>query len=333
MLFNLFLNDLPESFNSSCDPIRIGKTEVSCLLYVDDLSILSETETGHRASINELHSYAKKWQLSVNIKKTKIMVFNKMGRHYSLSILLGSQIINSCLEYDYLGTTFTPTGSFKLAKKSLYKKAYYSFLNDINIESGAQISTMKKLFHTLVKPILLCNCDVWGSFLNPRSQASDYFISDMFDDRYYNEVFFYKSCKDLLGVHSRSSNDAVRGELGMHPLNVYIYKQIVKFYFHLIDISKQSPVIREECENLVNNGKPSWIATVFNLLSLADIKDVNLRSSEEISRSNTLKQIEITITLIHEGRFFERIHNSKRLSYLYTKLKQKTIIKKIIYLQ
>ena len=123
----------------------------------------------------------------------------------------------------------------------------------------------------------------------------------------------------MLGVPSRSSNDAIRGELGMYPLKVYIYKQIVKFYFHLIDISKQSPIVREslkKCENLVNNGKPSWIATVFNLLSLADIKNVNLRLSEEINRSSTLKQIEITIKSIYEKRFFERIHKSKRLSFV-----------------
>ena len=42
----------------------------------------------------------KKWQLNVNIKEAKIMLFNKMGRHYALSILLGNQIINSCSEYD-----------------------------------------------------------------------------------------------------------------------------------------------------------------------------------------------------------------------------------------
>ena len=77
-----------------------------------------------------------------------------------------------------------------------------------------------------------------------------------------------------------------------------------------------------ECENLVKNGKQSWIATVFNLLSLADIKDVNLRSSKEVNRSSTLKQIETTLKWIYEKRFFDRIHSFKRLSYLYTKLKQ-----------
>ena len=61
MLFNLFLNDLSETFHSRCDPIRIGKTELSCLLYADNLLILSETETGLSASINKLHSYVKKW--------------------------------------------------------------------------------------------------------------------------------------------------------------------------------------------------------------------------------------------------------------------------------
>ena len=95
--------------------------------------------------------------------------------------------------YDYLGTTFTPSGSFKFARESLYKKArkaYYSLFNDINIQSRAQISTMKKLFHNLVKPIVLYNCEVWGSFLKPGSQALDYFISNMLDARYYHELLF-----------------------------------------------------------------------------------------------------------------------------------------------
>ena len=146
MLFNFFLNDIPEIFDSKGDPIRICNTELSCLLYADGLLILSETETGLRASINKLHSYAKKWQLNVNIKKTKIMMFNKMNRHYPLSILLGNRIINSYLEYDYLGTIFTPSGSFKLARVSLYKKArkaYYSFLNDTNIQPGHQYQPQK----------------------------------------------------------------------------------------------------------------------------------------------------------------------------------------------
>ena len=51
------------------------------------------------------------------------------------------------------------------------------------------------------------------------------------------------------------------------------------------------------------------------------MKDVSLSSREEINRSSTLKQIESTLKMMYEKRFFERIHNSKRPKYLYTKLK------------
>ena len=77
MLFNLFLNDLPEIFDSKCDPIRICNTELSCLLYADDLLILSETETGLRASINKLHSYAKSGNSVSILRKQKLWCSTK----------------------------------------------------------------------------------------------------------------------------------------------------------------------------------------------------------------------------------------------------------------
>ena len=80
---------------------------------------------------------------------------------------------------------------------------------------------MRKFFHTLVKQILLYNCEVWGSFLKLRSQALDYFISNMFDDKYYHEVLFNKSCKHVLGVYSRSSNDASSIQFGSDPQFIF----------------------------------------------------------------------------------------------------------------
>ena len=51
----------------------------------------------------------------------------------------------------------------------------------------------------------------------------------------------------------------------------------------------------------VASDKQSWIATVFNFLSLANIEDVNLRSCEEINRRTTLKQIKLP-----ENRFMKQ---------------------------
>ena len=90
MLFNFFLNDLPEIFHSRCDPIRICKTELSCLLYADDLLILSETEAGLRASINKLHSYAKSANSMSILRKQKFCCSTKWVdiTHYPFRLVI-----------------------------------------------------------------------------------------------------------------------------------------------------------------------------------------------------------------------------------------------------
>ena len=62
--------------------------------------------------------------MRINIKKTKAIIFNKSGKIFNLSeFKLGTQPIQVTDSYDYLGITFTPSGSFSLAQKKLYNKA------------------------------------------------------------------------------------------------------------------------------------------------------------------------------------------------------------------
>ena len=60
MLFNIFINDLTEIFYEKCCPVMIGNYNLNCLLYVDDLLLLSETENGLKeCNIGRLDHYAK----------------------------------------------------------------------------------------------------------------------------------------------------------------------------------------------------------------------------------------------------------------------------------
>ena len=50
-------------------------------------------------------------------------------------------------------TVFTPGNSFKKAQIELYKKAchtFFSYLSGVNVQAGAQVSTVRKLFNTLL---------------------------------------------------------------------------------------------------------------------------------------------------------------------------------------
>ena len=75
MLFNIFINDLTETFDEKCCPVMIGNYNSNCLLYADDLLLLSETENGLKECIAQPDHHAKVWKLSVNLKKKKKLWF------------------------------------------------------------------------------------------------------------------------------------------------------------------------------------------------------------------------------------------------------------------
>ena len=155
------------------------------------------------------------------------MVSNKLRRIFNLRIPFEGKVIELCSRYNYLITTFTPSGSFSLCRKTLYKKASrttFSFLTKINLRAGAQPSTIQKLFGALVKSILIYNCEVWGAFLKSKDNISfEKFPANLFDDKLHHALLHNRLCKHLLGVHSKASNFFVRGELGCHPINMCLY--------------------------------------------------------------------------------------------------------------
>ena len=116
-----------------------------------------------------------------------------------------------------------------MAQKKLCNKAtrsLYSFLSEINIYSGESVSTLPKLFDSLVSPIPLYNCEIWGFFLKSVGNNYDKFVSRIFDERIAPENMHHKVCRMALGVHSKASNHAVKGELGRFPLHLIMYTRI-----------------------------------------------------------------------------------------------------------
>ena len=75
VLFNLFINDINEiSDERFCHPVTLCNIKLSNLLYADDLILISEIRTGLQSCLNNLQAYCQKWKLTVNNKKTKVMI-------------------------------------------------------------------------------------------------------------------------------------------------------------------------------------------------------------------------------------------------------------------
>ena len=48
-------------------------------LYEDDLVLFSESSKGLQNALNKLNEYCRKWKFTVNLNRTKVVIFNKGG--------------------------------------------------------------------------------------------------------------------------------------------------------------------------------------------------------------------------------------------------------------
>ena len=82
-LFNIYLSDLPKIISQEKnDPITVVEEKtVGCLIWADDLLLLSKTEIGLKNMLKDVELYFTANGLQLNLDKTKCMIFNKTGRH------------------------------------------------------------------------------------------------------------------------------------------------------------------------------------------------------------------------------------------------------------
>jgi hypothetical protein len=123
-IFLTYINDLPLIFYDNCDPTQLNDNNIFCLLYADDLVLISESSSGLQRCLDKLSLYCNSWDLTVNFNKSKVMIFNKSGRKINKDkFIFNNSALEYCTEYKYLGMLFKPSGSFTEATNLLCKKA------------------------------------------------------------------------------------------------------------------------------------------------------------------------------------------------------------------
>ena len=230
-IFNLYLSDLPSIFDQSCDPVDNFDTKLSCLMFADDIVLLSESAEGLQNSLNKLNMYCNKWKLTLNTDKTKVVIFNRGGHIIrKFKFLYGINEIQITQRYCYLGIVFTASGLFTEAVKSLTEKASKTFYMLRQLNTRDNIKVTFKLFDSLVSPILYYGCEIWAPFL-AKKLNNDNFQS--LCDTSPIENLNVKLCKHILSVGRKSTNLAVKGELGRFPILLKALQHAVKFWHRL----------------------------------------------------------------------------------------------------
>ena len=123
-----------EFFYLDCQSPELYKTSVNCLMYADDLLLMSETETGLQRIFDRLEEYCDKWDMEVNTDKTKIMKFSGNGHRCKTVFRYKSYSVENVFKYKYLGTEFSSSGSWINAISNLSDRAMKVYEGTIPIE-------------------------------------------------------------------------------------------------------------------------------------------------------------------------------------------------------
>ena len=268
LLFNLFVNRISEIFDQSCDPVKIGDSEQNCILWADDLLVLSESDVGLQNSIDRVNNFYSSLGLEMNIKKTKVMIFNKSGKvlaGYNFSLARVILEITDC--YQYLGIKIRPSGTFSFAAEELCSKArraWFGISNIIYKDKRMPVARAFQLFDSLVTPVALYACELWYPLnLSQKSFKSKPNLLSSWES-FKCETVNQLCSRILLSVHKKASRLAVLGDLGRYPLALRAMSQCLNYRLSLARKSASSllGLAMAEMRVLADQGVDCWLTRV-----------------------------------------------------------------------
>ena len=123
------------------------------LLYADDTVIFSESSEDLQYALSKFGEYCHTWKLTVNVSKTKVIIFSKGKSKINTKFYFENQELEIEDRYKYLGIIFSHSGSFSEAKQHIAEqgnKALFSLLRKIRqlqLPYDIQIELFEKLLN------------------------------------------------------------------------------------------------------------------------------------------------------------------------------------------
>ena len=250
LLFAIFLNDF-NSFLSTkftglvdltTDFIKFATDEefqlyqhLFVLLYADDTILLSESAESLQCALNALEEYCDMWDLTVNIEKTKVVIFSRGVVRLYPAFLFKNEHVEVVDQYVYLGVTFYCTGNFQKTinrQISQARRALNALLWRVQV-LRVPLDLTIELFEATVLPVLLYGSEVWG-----------------FSNLTQIEIFYRKFLKRILELGISTQSCFVYGESNTCDLKGLVLNRMVGFWLGIV------------------NGKPSKISCMMYRIML-----------------------------------------------------------------
>ena len=157
-LFNIYINELARALKKSVAPgLTLLEPEVKCLLFADDLVLKSPTKESLQQHLDLLRRFCQTWALTVNLSKTKIMVFQKKSSHqdHKYKFHLDTIALEHTKNYTFLSLNISATSNFHKAVNNLRNKTRAFYAIKRNIKLDIPIRIWLKILESIIEPIAL----------------------------------------------------------------------------------------------------------------------------------------------------------------------------------
>ena len=231
--------------------------DILTLFYADDTIIFSDTALGLQFALEELENYCKKWKLTVNEGKTKIMCITwGRYRNQKYEFFYNNQQLECVDDFIYLGICFTKKGLTNKAityRETASKKAMFSFMTKCK-QNHLPIEVQLDVFQKTVVPCMLYGGELWG-----------------FNKAECLEIIQKKFLKYSLKLKMSTPTVMLYLETGYFPIECEISIKIITFWVNLLTgrQDKLSYKIYRVCLALYNRGLIifKWMDNVVQILN------------------------------------------------------------------
>jgi hypothetical protein len=172
-LFGIYIDKLEDCLeDAGCVGPTLASIVIILLLYVDDIVLMEKSPYDLGKQLITLKDFFSSMGMTVNTDKTKVMIIKSKRITYD-TFVYDNNSLEEVPSYKYLGIDIHHKLNWNYSIEKRINggwKAYYGLENNCkSTDLWLWDKKKKNLFHTLVTPVILYGCEVWGCSISRES--------------------------------------------------------------------------------------------------------------------------------------------------------------------
>ncbi|HLX54571.1 MAG TPA: reverse transcriptase family protein, partial [Aquella sp.] len=241
LLFALYINDMEDSFDIENGFDFNENTRISLLKYADDIVMLTSDPQDLRNMIFKLEKYCDEWNLTLNLKKSKVMVFdqNIKSKNHKFIFKYKNEVIEIVDEYKYLGMLLNSKNTLNAHLKIKLNKAKSAIVQVYRNLMYAKVCKLEpkiRLFNSIARVIVNYGAQYWGYM---EFEETEKLV------RFFIKQTFY--------LPTNTPNYAVLGETGLEPNYVCTLKLHLNYIKKTLRVDKDRYIYKSSIITMDRN--------------------------------------------------------------------------------